>query len=243
MVDDLSFAAVLDDLCRRPPGRRRPFSNVELARAVNDLGGDITDGYISLLRKGHRDNPTLQTIQDLAAALGVCPAAFVGGRRERDGDECPRRTFSARLRHLFEAIYPPEQGPFTPEDVAAAISADGRYGSISASHIRELLNPETRPNPRLKHMLALAGHFGLTGEDGAPQAAYFLDDRLAAAIDAELADLKKLRDAGVVEFAARVVEHASTWSPELRRQAVEAITKAVESGETRWVFPLGGSDR
>lgn len=76
-------------------------------------------------------------------------------------------------------------------------------------------------------------------DDGVPQAAYFLDDRLAAAIDAELADLKALRDAGVVEFAARVVEHASTWSPELRRQAVEAITQAVESGETRWVFPLG----
>ena len=209
MADDRhrSFAAILDELCLRPPGRRRPFSNTELARTVN--------------------------------ALGVCPAVFVGGRGERLDEECPRESFTAKLRHLFEAIYPPERGPYTPEDVAAAISADGRYGSISASYIRELLNPAAPPNPRLKHILALADHFGLADDDGGPQAAYFLDDRLAAVIDAELADLIALRDAGVVEFAARVAEHASAWSPELRRQVVETITQAVESGETRWVFPLG----
>ncbi|WP_433334267.1 helix-turn-helix domain-containing protein [Spirillospora sp. CA-294931] len=239
MADDRhrSFAAILDELCVRPAGRRRSYSNTELARAVNALGGDITDGYVSHLRKGNRDNPTLQTIQDLAAALGVSPAVFVGGRRERRDEENPRRSFPAKLRHLFEAIYPPERGPYTPEEVATAISADGRYGSISASHIRELLNSATPPNPRLKHILGLADHFGLADEDG-PRAAYFLDDELASAIDAELADLVALRDAGVVEFMARVVEHVPAWSPELRRAAVEAITQTLESGEAGWSFPL-----
>ncbi|HEX2313915.1 MAG TPA: helix-turn-helix transcriptional regulator [Thermomonospora sp.] len=234
-----SFAAILDELCLRPPGRPAPFTNTELARAVTALGGDITDGYISHLRKGHRDNPTLQTLQDLAAALGVCPAAFVGGRRVRLDEENPRRSFSAKLRHLFTAIYPPERGPYTPEDVAAAVNADGRYGTISASHIRDLLNPApgTLPNPRLKHILGLADHFGLADDDG-PQAAYFLDDRLAADVDAELADLMALRDAGVVEFVTRVAAHAPAWSPELRRQAVRAIAQAMESGDARWVFPL-----
>ena len=234
-----SFAANLDELCRYPVARRRPYTNTELARVVCGLGGDITDGYISHLRNGHRDNPTLQTVQDLASALSVCPAAFVGGRRERMAEEDPRRTFSAKLRHLIAAIYPSSRGPYTPEEVAQSISADGRYGSISSSHLRDLLNPagDQAPNPRLKHLMGLADHFGLADDDG-PQVAYFLDDRLAAGIDAELADLVALRDAGVVEFAARVAEHASAWSPELRSQAVRAITQAMESGETGWVFPL-----
>ncbi|SEG56380.1 Helix-turn-helix [Thermomonospora echinospora] len=238
-----SLAEILDGLCLRPVGRPDPYTNTELARLVNERGGDITDGYISHLRKGHRDNPTLQTLQDLAAALGVCPAVFVGGRLERLDEECPRRSFSAKLRHLFTAVYPPERGPYTPEDVAAAISAGGRYGTISASHIRDLLNPGpgSLPNPRLKHILGLADHFGLADEHG-PQAAYFLDDRLAATIDAELADLMALRDAGVVDFVTRVAAHAPAWSPELRRQAVRAITQALESGDagTGWVFPLTG---
>lgn len=232
------FAAILDGLCLSPPGDRPPYTNTELARIINDLGGEITDGYISLLRKGHRDNPTLQTLQDLAAALQVCPAVFVGGRRHRIGDENPRRSFSAKLRHLFSAIYPADRKPYTPEEVAASISADGRYGSISASYVRGLLQPlpGMLPNPRLKHILGLADFFGLADDHG-PQAAYFLDDELAATVDAELADLMALRDAGVVEFVTRVAEHAPEWSPELRRQAVQAVTQAVEEGETSWVFP------
>jgi hypothetical protein len=179
---------------------------------------------------------------DLAAALGVCPAVFVGGRRERLGDERPRRSFRRKLRHLFAAIHPPHRGPYTPEEVAASITSAGRYGSISSSYIRELLNSGHEPNPRLRHILALADFFGL-GDDHGPQAAYFLDDRLAETIDAELAEFIALRDAGVVEFAARLARHASDWTPELRRQAVHALTEAVETGGTTWVFRSGGARR
>jgi transcriptional regulator with XRE-family HTH domain len=249
------FGAVLDELCLRPVARRERFTNTELAQIICARGGDITDGYISHLRKGHRDNPTLQTIEDLAAALQVSPAVFVGGRRERHGDERPRRSFSAKLHHLFEVVYPIGRGPYTPEEVAKAISRDGRYGPISASYIRDLLGPPpgTPPNPRLKHILGLAEHFGLTDRTG-PQAAYFLDDELAASLTAELADFVALREAGVIEFATRLAERAAQWSPHIRRQVVRTITTAVESGavesgDTGWVFsprsddPGGGTAR
>ncbi len=245
-----NFAMILDRLCARPRWRE-PFTNTELARLITERGGEITDGYISHLRKGHRDNPTLQTIEDLAAALDVCPAVFVGGRSERAGPEHPRRSFGAKLRHLFAAIHPAHRGPYTPEEAAATITSGG--GSISSSYIRELLStsPAMPPNPRLRHMLALADFFGLTDENG-PQAAYFLDDRLAERIDEELAALIALRDAGVVEFAARLARHASDWTPELRRRAVHAVTEALDSGdlperqepgESAWIFHNGGIRR
>lgn len=234
-----SFAAVLDELCEHPVDRQGRLTNSELAQIIRDVGGDITGGYISHLRKGQRDNPTLQTIEDLATALRVCPAVFVGGRRERAGDERPRQSFSGKLRHLFAQIYPVDRGPYTPEEAAKSISWNGRYGSISSSYIRELLNPpgDTLPNPRLKHILGLADHFGLADDHG-PQAAAFFDDDLAATLFAELADFVALRDAGVVEFVTRMSEQAPEWSPKMRRQAVEAFVNAVDSGQTGWVFPL-----
>ncbi|WP_113703423.1 helix-turn-helix domain-containing protein [Nonomuraea lactucae] len=233
-----SFGSILDDLCLHPVSRRRRYTNTELADAVHRLGGEITDGYISHLRKGHRDNPTLQTMEDLAAALDVCPAVFVGGRQERWGDERPRQSFTGKLRLLFAVVYPVGRGPYTPEEVAKSITMDDRCGSISASYIRELLNPlpDTPPNPRLKHILGLAEHFGLADEAG-PQPAYFLDDDLADVLAAELTDFAALRKAGVIEFATRMAEQASLWSPEMRRQAAQTITQALESGETGWIFP------
>src|SRR5689334_13655301 len=95
-----TFGAILDQLCLHPPTGRAPYTNIELAQAVTALGGKLTQGYLSLLRKGDRDNPSLEVIEYLAAALGVSPAAFVGGRRERIGSESPRASFSAKLNHL-----------------------------------------------------------------------------------------------------------------------------------------------
>lgn len=230
-----SLGEILDELCLQPPGRVR-YSNTELTRAVKDHGGSITPGYLSLLRTGERDNPTLEVLEYLAAALNVSPAVFVGGRRDRQGEEQPRRSFSRKLRLLFAVVYPQGRGPCTPEEVATAITAKGQYGPISPSYIRELLTPPVRalPNPRLKHILGLAGQFGIS-RDNVPDAAYFLDDVLAAEIDAELGNLAALRAAGVVEFVTRLAEQSPSWSPELRQQVVEAFTHAVE-GESDWVF-------
>ncbi|WP_046471971.1 hypothetical protein, partial [Allosalinactinospora lopnorensis] len=81
----------------------------------------------------------------------------MGGRRQRKDDERPRASFSAKLRHLFAVVYPAGRKPYTPEEVAKSISQDGRFGSISASYVRELLAPAPilPPNPRLKHVLGL----------------------------------------------------------------------------------------
>ncbi|MFF0204661.1 hypothetical protein [Streptomyces sp. NPDC005017] len=233
-----TFAEILDELCRRPPHRGGRLSNTEIAQRVNAQGGSITDGYVSHLRTGQRDNPTLQTVQDLAAALDVAPAVFVGGRRERLGDERPRDSFPGKLRQLFAVVHPAGRGPYTPEEVSRAFADKRDYGSISASYLRELVNPpaDRLPNPRLKHLLGLADHFGLSDEQG-PQAAYFLDDRLAETIDAELDDYVALRDSGVIEFVTRMAEEAPHWSPEVRRQAVDAFVQAVHTGDPAWVFP------
>jgi transcriptional regulator with XRE-family HTH domain len=208
---------------------------------VRDIGGDISGGYVSHLRKGQRDNPTLQTICDLALALGVSPVVFVGGRAEPFvGDRQQlRRSFSGKLRHLFAHVYPPDRAPYTPEEIARAISDDDRYDSISGSYIRELLHPPAGglPNPRWKHVLGLADHLGLADTSG-PRAAYFLDDAEAAAINAELADFVALRDAGVVSLVMRVAQHAPEWTPEMRNAAVAAITDAMHSKAPTWVFPV-----
>lgn len=232
------FAFVLNSLCENPAGQPGRITNAELAERVRALGGDITSGYISHLRTGLRDNPTLHTVEHLAAALDVCPAVFVGGRRERHGRERPRLTFSNKLRRLFASVHPVERGPYTPEEVAQSISGRGTYGSISASYIRELLNPAAGapPNPRLKHVLGLAAHFGLADDSG-PQAALFLDDEFAETVFAELADYVALRDAGVVEFVTRMSERASQWTPSMRRQAMLAFKNAMEADQSVWVFP------
>lgn len=226
-----SFAAVLDGLCRHPGDRRRPCSNVELSEVIRERGGDVGHAYISQLRTGRRDNPTRQTIEELAAALGVHPARLVGGRRKaRDGK---RPSWSAALRYLFDNVYPPDRGPYTAEEVAAAISANGRYGSISASYVRELLSGES-DNPRLKHILGLADHFGA-------EPAYFFDHELADQVNAEITDFVELRDAGVVTFVTRMAEQAAALRPELRHAAVQALTSALEEGQSEWSFPLRGS--
>jgi transcriptional regulator with XRE-family HTH domain len=172
-----SFAAILDELCMYPIDGRRRLTNVELAGIIRSRGGEITHTYISQLRKGDKDNPTYRTIEDLASALGVHPACFVGGRRELRAGERPRWRRDA-LKRLFEAVHPLDRGPFSPEEVAAAIGRDGRYGSISPSYIRDLL-ASTSDNPRLKHILGLAHHFGA-------DPAYFFDEELAGRVDEQL---------------------------------------------------------
>lgn len=206
------------------------MTNVALADAVKRRGGEIGHGYISQLRLGGKDNPTRQTIEDLAGALGVHPACFVGGRRElRPGERAGWRR--GALARLFDAVHPPDRGPWSPEEVAAAISERGLYGTISASYIRELLSGAS-DNPRLKHILGLADHFGA-------DPAYFFDDEFAAQVDAELNDFVALRQLGVVEFVTRLAERPAELSPEARAAAVEGIRQALEHGEG-WSFPLPG---
>lgn len=103
------------------------------------------------------------------------------------------RSLADRLNRLFETVRIPDRGPYSNEEVAKAIRAQG--GDISRAYLSYLRNGE-RSNPTLQHLEALARFFGV-----AP--AYFFDNDVAAEIDAELDIVVAMRDAGVRSVALR----------------------------------------
>ena len=70
------------------PTHREPYSNREVADAIRERGGSISDVYIWQLRTGRRTNPTREHLQALADFFDVDPAYFFDRRRameiERD---------------------------------------------------------------------------------------------------------------------------------------------------------------
>jgi transcriptional regulator with XRE-family HTH domain len=59
------------------PAGRGPYSNEEVATAIQEQGGPTISGtYIWLLRKGQRDNPTKKHLEALANFFGVPPTYF-----------------------------------------------------------------------------------------------------------------------------------------------------------------------
>ncbi|MER5808241.1 helix-turn-helix domain-containing protein [Streptomyces sp. NPDC002033] len=107
--------------------------------------------------------------------------------------EAPPRSLADKLNHLFAHVVPAGRGPYSVEDVARAITAEGI--PISGSYIW-LLRKGQRDNPTLRHLEGLAKFFGVP-------AAYFFDDEVAESIGAELALLMALRDAQVRRVALR----------------------------------------
>lgn len=72
-----SFSERLDYLFRTVRPRNREYTYEEIAARVRDRGGEEISGtYISMLRRGLRDNPTRRHIEGLAAAFGVPPNFF-----------------------------------------------------------------------------------------------------------------------------------------------------------------------
>ena len=72
----------------RPAGRRKPYSNPEVARAVSDKGDvQISPQYLWALRNGSRDNPTVKQLEALAVFFGVPPAYFFSDERAAEIDE------------------------------------------------------------------------------------------------------------------------------------------------------------
>jgi len=106
-------------------------------------------------------------------------------------------TLAEKLNHLFAAVHPAGRGPYSNEEVAAAIQ-DRAGPSISGTYIW-LLRKGQRDNPTKKHLEALAEFFGVPP-------AYFFDDDTAAQLRAELDLLAALRDASVRDIALRAAE-------------------------------------
>lgn len=73
------FARRLDHLMRTVyPEGRKPYSNAEVADAINAAAGEQVAGgtYIWQLRKGLKDNPTYKVVTGLSRLFGVSPAYF-----------------------------------------------------------------------------------------------------------------------------------------------------------------------
>ncbi|GGX81625.1 helix-turn-helix domain-containing protein [Streptomyces anandii] len=105
----------------------------------------------------------------------------------------PPQTLAGKLNHLFRTVVPAGRGPYSVEEVAKTITDTGV--PISGSYIW-LLRKGQRDNPTLRHLTALARFFGVPP-------AYFFDDSVTTDVNAELALLTALRDAGVKEVALR----------------------------------------
>lgn len=128
--------------------------------------------------------------------------------------EGPRRTVGQKLEHLFHTVHRPDGREYSNEEVAALVSQQGE--TISASYLWYLRTGQ-RDNPTLKHLTALARFFGVP-------AAYFFDDEVSGRVEADLALLAAMNDAGVRGVALR----AAGLSPESLRTVYEVIARVSE---------------
>ncbi|WP_414637547.1 helix-turn-helix domain-containing protein [Amycolatopsis sp.] len=104
------------------------------------------------------------------------------------------RTLADRLDYLFRTVRESGRREYSNEEVSAAIARDQNV-SISASYLWYLRTGQ-RDNPTFKHLNALATFFGVPP-------AYFFDDSAVAQVEAELALLAAMSDAGVRDVALR----------------------------------------
>jgi len=63
----------------RPPGEDREYTNSEVAAAT-----DVSGSYIGYLRKGIRDNPSVDAVQALARFFGVRPSYLVDDEQDEE---------------------------------------------------------------------------------------------------------------------------------------------------------------
>src|SRR5690606_31168788 len=80
-----SLAEKLDLLFRTVhPAGRGPYTNKEVAAAIRQRGGSISDVYIWQLRTGRRDNPTKEHLEWVADFFDVDPAYFFDRRQSEE---------------------------------------------------------------------------------------------------------------------------------------------------------------
>ncbi len=84
-MSEVDFAERLNRLFELVPGPDgKPFSNEAVIAGLAEHGPTISKGYLSELRSGKKDNPTLRHIEALAAFFGVDPAYFVADQDRAD---------------------------------------------------------------------------------------------------------------------------------------------------------------
>lgn len=102
-------------------------------------------------------------------------------------------TLAGKLDHLFRTVHAPGGGEFSLEAVAKAI-ADRGGPTISTTYIWQLRRGH-RTNPRMSHLEALAGFFGV-------DPGYFFPGELAAQMEADLQAAAPFRDPAVRGLAS-----------------------------------------
>jgi transcriptional regulator with XRE-family HTH domain len=134
----------------------------------------------------------------------------------------PARSLADKIDHLFKTVHPAGRGEYTYKEVADSLRAGGDP-AISASYVWQL-RKGIKDNPTKKHLEALSAFFGVPP-------AYFFDDTVTARIDAQLALLAAMRDAGV--------EHVALRAAGLSADSLGAITGIIEHARRLEGLPDG----
>ncbi|MBA3488317.1 MAG: XRE family transcriptional regulator [Longispora sp.] len=100
-----------------------------------------------------------------------------------------------RLAHLIDTVHPRGR-KYSDKEIAATIREE-QGGTISSTYIWQLRTGRA-DNPSMRQIESLARFFGVP-------VSYFTgsEEQLVAKVDAELAELAKLRDSGVHRLALR----------------------------------------
>ncbi|GAA0581990.1 helix-turn-helix domain-containing protein [Paractinoplanes ferrugineus] len=132
-------------------------------------------------------------------------------------------SIAGKLDTLFRRVR--SVGQAEPSYMAVSETIRATQGvPISHTYIWQLRTGR-RDNPTVAHLTALATYFGVP-------VAYFLDDEQTRRVDAQLALLQSIRDAGVTEIALR----AADVSPRGRETINELIRKVWESEQRSGAF-------
>lgn len=128
------------------------------------------------------------------------------------GGQQDRSTLADKLDRLFTTVRPAPGKEYSSAEVAAAIAEAGGP-TISSTYVWQL-RKGTRDNPTKLHLEALAGFFGVS-------AAYFLDDEVAATLDAELELVAAIRDTSI----RRIAQRSAGLSPDSLRTIADVIER------------------
>ncbi|MFJ4204115.1 XRE family transcriptional regulator [Streptomyces sviceus] len=100
-----------------------------------------------------------------------------------------------RLNRLFEAVHPPDRGPYSNSEVAELMAERG-LETVTPTYLW-MLRTGRRDNPTKRHLEALARFFGVP-------AAYWFDDEVAEKTAEELKLLELLRDSKIKNVLLRL---------------------------------------
>ncbi|MEU4486621.1 XRE family transcriptional regulator [Streptomyces purpurascens] len=107
----------------------------------------------------------------------------------------PARELSDRLNQLFDAVHPPDRGPYSNAEVARLMAERG-LETVTSTYLW-MLRTGRRDNPTKRHLEALASFFGVP-------AAYWFDDEVAETTAQELKLLAMLRDSRIKNVLLRL---------------------------------------